>query len=1023
MAFSFARWRSLASHFFGAGPLVLGIVLTSASARGAGPEPSGPPTAQHPLVAPGPDTEAVIRFLQRIVDGQEAADKPLAKRRVRGRFSFSLKNVPKGTPSKNVPAQTPVFEPDWHPFSEVWRNGKGRFEVEDSQRVKGRKEKYKAYRITDGKAFYVLNASGLKGVAPVLYVSPSKNIELAWFQNTHSMTNGLEVSDGQNSAPVPVVCRRHIDRLRSGEVFGKTLHLHCYEAAGQMVVELVEDSKDPRHANSHITFSVDPRQGYHLVKEERQLGAPGTGLSYRERHEVEYAEVAPGVYFLKKSRNLFSNFGTVALDDGGAGWGFYQVEIASVERGDFKFDQTLFEPTSLPLPDGTIIVDRRTQPERMFAYHGPTLEKALASAKTAEKKHEAGPKREPIYNPKADSTAEIAAALDAARRDHKRVLLEFGANWCGWCYKLYDVFKKNAEIAPIVRNEYQLVLVDIDTQAKVFDRYVPKSERKGVPFLTVLDSDGKVLVNQETGALEDGPKHDPKKVKTFLTKWAVPAADAEKVLADGLSQARRESKRVLLHIGAPWCGWCHVLDRFLYENRNLFAADFIDVKIDQQRMTHAERLTQRLRPAKSGGIPWIAILDADGNALATSDGPKGNIGFPAEPEEIHFFMDMLRKNVRSTSATQLAAIERSLQNERQRRLAARPTWAKSPQELQRELEARQTNPKTSRLLRKVLAAWRARQNDVRSVRFEWKYTVFSPAEEEQRLAERLPTKQVLKVAPKELHPQRLTREIKLIFDDHSTRYEERGPIRVGGSNDSYDREKLAVFDGQKRIQLVPNSFGFREGPKFRFPQAVIGDTNAELNLSDLQPLFFTFRMLDPSFQRMIDPAKLIEESGSPRAGHSPTKPLLLREGNWILNVDPDRDFIISRYSQYAEGRGSLVFETTIEYEKDAHGIWVPKSWRSLWFTEDGELRRDERSTVVRFEINPTLTPSTFRLDIPIDALVIETGQGRNQFSIQLDNGRRFPFEATTSYRDALQAAKASVEREKAAAHDAPKAGR
>ena len=343
----------------------------------------------------------------------------------------------------------------------------------------------------------------------------------------------------------------------------------------------------------------------------------------------------------------------------------------------------------------------------MFAYHGPTLEKALAQAKTAETKHEAKPKREPIYNEKADSCAEIAAALDAARRDHKRVLLEFGANWCGWCYKLYDVFKQNEEIAPFVRNEYELVLVDIDTQAKVFDRYVPPSVRKGVPFLTVLDSDGKVLVNQETGALEEGPKHDPQKVKAFLTKWAVPAADAEKVLADGLSQARRESKRVLLHIGAPWCGWCRVLDRFLYENKSLFAADFIDLKIDQDRMTHAEPLIRRLRPAKSAGIPWIAILDADGKTLATSDIPEiGNIGYPSEPGEIDHFMGMLRKTVQRTSPAQLAAIEKKLNEERQRRLAARPTWAKSPEELQQELEAKQTNPKTSPLLRKALAAWR-----------------------------------------------------------------------------------------------------------------------------------------------------------------------------------------------------------------------------------------------------------------------------------------------------------------------------
>ena len=29
-----------------------------------------------------------------------------------------------------------------------------------------------------------------------------------------------------------------------------------------------------------------------------------------------------------------------------------------------------------------------------------------------------------------------------------------------------------------------------------------------------------------------------------------------------------------------------------------------------------------------GGIPWFAVVDADGKVLANSEGPKGNIGYP-----------------------------------------------------------------------------------------------------------------------------------------------------------------------------------------------------------------------------------------------------------------------------------------------------------------------------------------------------------------------------------------------------------
>ena len=121
-----------------------------------------------------------------------------------------------------------------------------------------------------------------------------------------------------------------------------------------------------------------------------------------------------------------------------------------------------------------------------------------------------------------NAQADINAAIQTAKRDNKRVLIEFGTNWCGWCYKLFDVFHDNAEIAPIIRDEYVLVLVDVDSQKKLCDHYVKRIKEKGVPFLIVLDSDGKVLVKLETDVLEDGPRHDPKKVKAFLMKWAVP---------------------------------------------------------------------------------------------------------------------------------------------------------------------------------------------------------------------------------------------------------------------------------------------------------------------------------------------------------------------------------------------------------------------------------------------------------------------------------------------------------------------
>lgn len=42
----------------------------------------------------------------------------------------------------------------------------------------------------------------------------------------------------------------------------------------------------------------------------------------------------------------------------------------------------------------------------------------------------------------------------------------------------------------------------------------------GVPFLVVLDADGKYLLTQHTAVLEEGDHHSPQKVLAFLKEWA-----------------------------------------------------------------------------------------------------------------------------------------------------------------------------------------------------------------------------------------------------------------------------------------------------------------------------------------------------------------------------------------------------------------------------------------------------------------------------------------------------------------------
>ncbi|MCC6359120.1 MAG: thioredoxin family protein [Phycisphaerales bacterium] len=270
-----------------------------------------------------------------------------------------------------------------------------------------------------------------------------------------------------------------------------------------------------------------------------------------------------------------------------------------------------------------------------------------------------------VYDEAADAKAQIAAAIKKAGRDHSRVLVVYGGNWCGWCIKLHGLFQSDKDIAKTLLYEYQLVSVDIgkfDKNMDIAAKYEADLKKNGVPFLTVLDGDGKVVTNQDTGSLEAGEKHDAQKVAAFLDKNKAAAVDAEAELKAALSKAASDGKRVFLHFGAPWCGWCHRLEDFMArpEIEKLLAKDFVDVKIDMDRMTNAKEVAQRFRKDEKGGIPWFAFLDHEGKPLATSDGPKTNIGYPAAPEEIAHFVKMLQTTKKNLTDDDIAAIEKAL---------------------------------------------------------------------------------------------------------------------------------------------------------------------------------------------------------------------------------------------------------------------------------------------------------------------------------------------------------------------------
>lgn len=123
-----------------------------------------------------------------------------------------------------------------------------------------------------------------------------------------------------------------------------------------------------------------------------------------------------------------------------------------------------------------------------------------------------------IYPPIEAAAGDVDAALAKARREHKRVILDFGADWCGDCQVL-DIYFHQSPNHELLDKYFIEVKVNIgreDANIELAHKYgVPVH---GVPALAVVDGHGKVIYAQDS-QFSDMRYMQPQSVTEFLNKW------------------------------------------------------------------------------------------------------------------------------------------------------------------------------------------------------------------------------------------------------------------------------------------------------------------------------------------------------------------------------------------------------------------------------------------------------------------------------------------------------------------------
>jgi thioredoxin 1 len=129
---------------------------------------------------------------------------------------------------------------------------------------------------------------------------------------------------------------------------------------------------------------------------------------------------------------------------------------------------------------------------------------------------------EKIYPDAARASEDIESALKQAAQTHRRVLVDFGGDWCTDC-RILDLNFRKPENASLLETRYVLVHVNVGDKGitqnfTIAERYgIPL--RKGVPALAVLESDGRLVYSQKNGEFESMRSMDPKSVNAFLKRW------------------------------------------------------------------------------------------------------------------------------------------------------------------------------------------------------------------------------------------------------------------------------------------------------------------------------------------------------------------------------------------------------------------------------------------------------------------------------------------------------------------------
>ena len=110
--------------------------------------------------------------------------------------------------------------------------------------------------------------------------------------------------------------------------------------------------------------------------------------------------------------------------------------------------------------------------------------------------------------------------MTKATAAHKRIILDVGGEWCGWCRYMDEFFTANPTLNRTRNKNYIWLKINYSEENENRQFLAAYPDIPGYPHLFVLDADGKLLQSQDTSTFECGPKYSADAILKFLNDWA-----------------------------------------------------------------------------------------------------------------------------------------------------------------------------------------------------------------------------------------------------------------------------------------------------------------------------------------------------------------------------------------------------------------------------------------------------------------------------------------------------------------------